>query len=209
MLNISSKETSYPLKVGVTGGIGSGKSVVCRIFGTLGIPVFEADKVARLLIETDANLRQKLSSLLGDAIFTVPGQVDRKKMAALIFGDEQLLEQVNSMVHPAVRAEFSSWHRLQKSVYVIQEAAILFESGAYRQMDITIHVSADEALRTDRVVKRDHISAEQVRKRMNHQWTDVRKSGLADYEIVNDGKHFLTSQVIEIHNKILNYGKIC
>ena len=209
MLNTSLNKTEQPLSVGVTGGIGSGKSLVCKIFGTFGIPVFEADKEARLLLEKDDTIRKQLSHLLGNEIFPAPGIVDRAKMAGIIFNDPYLLSQVNLIVHPAVRDLFASWRNRQQSAYVIQEAAILFETGGYHHMDLMVHVSAPEATRINRVTERDRISPEQVRTRMANQWTDERKSALADFVILNDGSHFLIKQVIEIHNKIVQHGKIC
>lgn len=209
MWSTSLNKSNQPWSVGVTGGIGSGKTMVCKIFGALGVPVFEADKEARLLLEKDDSTRNQLSLLLGKDIFPGPGVVDRAAMAKLIFSDKELLGRVNRIVHPVVRRRFAEWRATRHAVYVIQEAAILFETGGYLDMDLMVHVSAPEELRIRRVTDRDQVTQEQVRSRMTNQWTDERKSALADFVILNDGNSFLIKQVIELHNKIVQHGKIC
>jgi dephospho-CoA kinase len=208
MLNTSSKNRQQPLKIGITGGIGSGKSVVCRIFAILGIPVFGADLEARRIIDHDPEIREALSQLLGREIFPASGVTDRKKMAVAIFNNRELLHKVNSIVHPAVRRRFTEWWQIQESPYVIQEAAILFESGASGLMDLNILVTAPVEVRIDRVMQRDRISREQVQERMDNQWPDEKKSSLADFVILNDGNQLLIEQVMDIHHKILKHGKI-
>jgi len=196
------------LTIGITGGIGSGKSTVCKIFKLLGIPVFEADVVAKLLINSNADIRDGLVGLLGKNIYEKNGKVDRKILAGLIFNDDILLEKVNNLVHPAVRNEFTQWLQKQNSDYIIHEAAILFESGFYKMMDYTILVSAPENIRIGRVIKRDDISPELVRLRIKKQWTDEIKRVLASIELVNDNNKLLIPQILEIDKKLKKYGKI-
>lgn len=209
MSNISSRNRHLPLKVGVTGGIGSGKSVVCRIFSILGIPVFEADTEARRIIDHDPEIRKALSQLLGREVFPEPGVTDRKKMAHAIFNNQEILNEVNAIVHPAVRQRFKEWWLSQETPYVVQEAAILFESGASGLMDLNILITAPDEVKAARIVKRDGFSIQQVRERMDNQWPDARKLPLADFVIHNDGHQFLIEQVMDIHQKILKHGKIC
>lgn len=209
MLNTLSNETNLPLKVGLTGGIGSGKSLVCHILKILKIPVFEADREAKKVMETDSEVRRALIELFGSSAYTAEGILDRKRMAEIIFRDKDSIQKVNSIVHPAVRKSFFLWWKQQQSPYVVQEAAILFESGAYQLMDINILVTAPVGMRIQRVMSRDGISREQVEARMNNQWPDSEKSVLADFIIRNDESEFLVSQVLEIHKKVLNYGKVC
>lgn len=209
MSNTSSKATSKPVKVGITGGIGSGKSTVCQIFRILNIPVFEADTEAKILMENDPAVREALTSLMGPGLYAPAGKLNRSWMAERIFNDKSLLEKVNGIVHPAVRGHFSSWYAGQSSPYIIQEAAILFESGAYQLMDLNITVTAPEELRIQRVMARDGVQYEKVKSRMEHQWPEEKKVGLSDFLIHNDESEFLVVQVLKIHQKLLNYGKVC
>lgn len=196
------------IKVGITGGIGSGKSTVCKIFKLIGIPVFEADKVAKYLINSDEKIRNELIQLFGNNIYDSNKKLNKKMLADLIFNDESLLEKVNNLVHPAVRNEFILWHQKQNSKYTVHEAAILFESGFYKMMDFTILVSAPEIPRIERVVKRDKIKPELVESRMSKQWNDEDKRKLASIELVNDNKHLLIPQILEIDKKLKTNGKI-
>lgn len=208
MSNTSSKKNNLPLKIGVTGGIGSGKSLVCQIFKTLKVPVFEADREAKVIIDSDSHTRQALEKLLGNGILGPDGKINRHAMAGIIFNDQELLKEVNAIIHPAVRHRFNSWHAEQKSRYIIQEAAILFESGVFRMMDMNIVVTAPEEMRIRRVMQRDGVTKEKVYERMKNQWPEEEKVAMADYIIRNDESQSLIQQVLEIHQKILNYGKI-
>jgi dephospho-CoA kinase len=196
------------LSVGVTGGIGSGKSTVCKIFSLLGIPVFVADTEAKLLMNSNPEIRKGLTELFGESIYKQDNSLDREKLANLIFNNNELLEKVNRLVHPVVRNEFINWKNSQDSVYVIHEAAILFESGFYKMMDYTILVSAPEEIRIKRVSERDNIEDEKVRQRINKQWTDEEKRILASIEIVNDNKKLIIPQILEIDKNLKMYGKI-
>lgn len=196
------------IKIGVTGGIGSGKTTVCEIFKLLDITVFEADRVAKELMNSNVEVKNELILLFGDKIYGPDKKLNRKMLADLIFNDESLLEKVNNLVHPAVRNEFILWHQKQNSEYVVHEAAILFESGFYKMMDFTILVSAPKELRIERVVKRNKIPAELVESRINKQWNDEDKRKLASFELVNDNKHLLIPQILEIDKKLKTDGKI-
>ena len=196
------------LKIGITGGIGSGKSTICRIFKILGIPVFEADLVAKQLLQSNAEIRKGLIHLFGEGVYLEDGTVNRKKLAEIIFNDDVQLAKMNALVHPVVRNEFHEWVKQQNSLYVIHEAAILFESGFYKLMDFPILVSAPEEERIQRVAKRDGVSEKQVKERMAKQWTDEEKRKLADYEIVNDNKNPVLPEIIKIDKRLKEHGKI-
>ncbi len=209
MSNTSSKRTDLPPLIGITGGIGSGKSLVCEVFRNLGIPVFEADLVARNLYQTDQTLKEEMIRLFGAEVYGSDGKIDRKHLASSIFSSQETLEQVNQLVHPRVREAFHQWHSVQTAPYVLHEAAILFESGFHRMMDATILVTAPGELRIQRVMKRDHISRESVLARMNNQWDESRKVNLADYLICNDGSQLILEQILDIDKKIKADGKFC
>jgi dephospho-CoA kinase len=196
------------LTIGITGGIGSGKSTVCQIFKILGIPVFEADVVAKTLINSNIEIKNGLVALFGKEIYGSDNRINRKMLANLIFNDDKLLEQVNRLVHPVVRNEFINWMKTQDSEYIIHEAAILFESGFYKIMDYTILVSAPEEMRIDRVTKRENLTPEMVRDRMAKQWPDEEKRKLANLELVNDNKKLIIPQILEIDKNLKTHGKI-
>jgi len=194
------------IKVGITGGIGSGKSTVCKVFRVLGIPVFEADSVAKKLLNNDLQIREQLIQLFGASVYLPDGTIDRKYLAGIVFSNSPLLGQLNSIVHPAVRKAFNEWYLTQNAPYIIHEAAILFESGFYKMMDKTITVVTDENERIERVVKRDEITAELVRQRMKNQWSDEEKIKLADFVIGNNDRELIIPQIVEIDKKIKAHG---
>lgn len=196
------------LKIGITGGIGSGKSTICEVFRLLGIPVFEADKVAKNLLNENQVIKNGLIHLFGNDIYTAENTVDRKKLASIIFNDDIQLQNVNKLVHPAVREEFQNWFESQDAPYVIHEAAILFESGFYKMMDYTILVTAPESERITRVANRDGLSEKMILERMKKQWDDNKKRDLATVELVNDNKNLLIPEIIEIDKNLKKYGKI-
>jgi dephospho-CoA kinase len=196
--------------LGITGGIGSGKSTVCRMFEILGVPVFSADAVAKTMLNNDKKLRESLQSLFGDEIYMPDGNLDRKKLASIIFAHPGSLQQVNELVHPVVRKEFYRWMEKHKQLtYVIHEAAILFESGFHSLVDFTLLVSAPEEQRISRVMKRDGISEEKVRERMRNQWTDDKKAAMADYILNNNNRMLLIPVILNIHDKLKLNGSIC
>lgn len=191
------------IKVGLTGGIGSGKTLVSEIFIHLGVPVFNADFEAKRILNSDHELIQLLKSNFGDIY--VQNKLNREKLASIIFNDQDALKKINSLVHPRVRERFKKWseNQLQAS-YILEEAAILFESNVHKELDLTINVHADELIRIDRVVKRDKTNIEAVKSRMKNQLSDFDRIKLADYTIYNNGNKMLLPQVLDIHYKILN-----
>ena len=204
-MNTSSK-IKRMIKIGITGGIGSGKSTVCRVFAALGIPVFEADHSAKELMNSDKEIHKRLVSIFGNAVYLPDHTIDRKYLAEIVFNDSSLLSELNAVVHPVVRQSFFDWCEQQQSPYVIHEAAILFESGFYKLMDKTIAVIANEEERIQRVVKRDKTSMELVRQRIRNQWSDQQRMALADYVISNNEIDLITPQIIEIDKNIRAHG---
>jgi len=194
--------------IGITGGIGSGKSTVCSVYRVLGVPVFEADTEAKKLINTNSVLKTGLIDLFGRDIYTTDGTINRNKLAGIIFNDEVQLMKVNELIHPVVRAEFKNWAEKQTAPYVLHEAAILFESGFYKMMDFTILVSAPEEIRINRVTSRDNSTAAAVKERIDKQWPDEKKRKLATVEIINDNKELILPQIIKIDKQLKEYGKI-
>ncbi|MBN2349746.1 MAG: dephospho-CoA kinase [Bacteroidales bacterium] len=190
------------LKVGITGGIGSGKSTVCKIFGILGIPVFDSDAEANKITDKNPEVKKELIQLFGKNIYTGNG-LDRKKLAAIIFEDKKSLKKVNDLIHPRVGLAFSDWLKTQASQYIIQEAAILFESGAYQFMDKIITISAPEDLRISRILTRKNMTAEKAHEIINTQWTDEQKIKMSDYVIINDQQTLILPQVLHIHHSLL------
>ena len=186
-------------KVGVTGGIGSGKSLVCKIFRCLNVPVFSADDEAKALLETDSEIRLVLTGFFGKELY-LSGKLNKQMLADIIFNDRKNLEIVNNAIHPAVLERFTEWCTCQtKSAYVIMEAAIIFETGTDSFLDKVVNISAPEAIRIERVCKRDSVSKEKVIERINNQFTEKERKKMADINLVNDGKMMLLPQVLEVH----------
>ncbi len=194
------------MKVGLTGGIGSGKTLVCSVLEKLGVAVYYADSEARRLMNSDPELVLQISGLFGNKAYE-GGILNREFLAQRVFKDKVLLTRLNELVHPAVRKDFSRWASEQKpAFYVVEEAAILFESGSDRNMDLTIGVFAEKELRVQRVMQRDGIAREQVRVRINSQMNEKEKMEKADIVIYNDGKLMILPQIINMHNAILKRG---
>lgn len=192
------------LKVGITGGIGSGKTTVCRMFELLGIPVFYADDEAKKVMHTDKLLREELLQNFGPAVYSNRGELDRKYLAEIVFRDEEELRKLNALVHPAVFRAFDQWvEKYQDAPYIIKEAALLFESDSYKMCDTTIVVKAPENVRIARVMKRDRVNAEQVRQRMNKQLSEEKKEELAEHILINDESVLLIPQILVLHQKLL------
>lgn len=190
--------------VGLTGGIGSGKSTVCKIFEVLNVPVFYADQEAKALYES-SQVIEAITNILGKYILNTEGKIDRKKMAASVFEDSEKLLQIQQLIHPLVKKRFEEWSELfqKEALYCIREAAILIESGAYKDCDKIIVVTAPEKLRIQRVIKRENCSEQEVKSRMAHQMREEERLKYADFVINNDGHHPLIRQVIQIHHQIL------
>lgn len=192
------------LKLGLTGGIGSGKTLVCNILEKLGVPVYFADTAARELMAVDSELKAGIIRMFGKEAYGKDG-LNRRYLAEAVFGNPERLSLLNELVHPAVRRDFTQWIEEQEEApYVVEEAAILFESGASTLMDLSVLVYAPEELRITRVMKRDGIGREEVMKRMGHQMSEERKMELADHVLFNDGSRMLLPQVIDLHDKMLN-----
>jgi len=190
------------IKVGLTGGIGTGKTVVSRIFSELQIPVFSGDTEAKKAY-ADAAVLEKVRKSFGEEVFE-NGAVSYKKLAQIVFNDPAKLEELNSIIHPFLFSSFKKWMKEHKNApYVIMEAAILYESSFHQLFDKIITVSAPEELCIERVTKRDGTSREEVIKRMQHQLADNIKTAKADFVIINDGVSMLLPQVFEVHRKLL------
>lgn len=194
------------IKVGITGGIGSGKSTICQFFRTIGIPVFEADTEAKKLVNNSESIRYQLKALFGRDIYLPNKTIDRKKLASLIFNSPPLLQKVNNIIHPEVRKYFYSWCEEQKTPYIIHEAAIMFESGFYEMMDYTVLVTAPEEMRIQRVMARENTDAESVRARMEKQWKDEQKAKLANFVIRNDGTELVVPQLVKLDKHFRTHG---
>jgi dephospho-CoA kinase len=191
------------LQVGLTGGIGSGKTLVCSILGKLGIPVYSADIEARKLMNSNTELKEGIVKMFGEEAYH-EDSLNREFLSDTVFGDHDKLAMLNGLVHPAVRKDFHRWASGQlEAPYVVEEAAILFESGAFREMDISVLIYAPAEIRINRVMARDHVDREAVLKRMGHQLSEKQKMKLADHIIYNDGVQMLLPQVIEWHSKVL------
>ena len=196
------------LKIGLTGGIGSGKSTVAKVFEVLGIPVYYADETAKRLMNEDQGLKQQLQELFGTAIYT-NGMLNRKHLAGIVFNDPKKLEQLNALVHPLSIADANKWLLQQTTPYAIKEAALIFESGSQQMLDYVIGVYAPAPLRIQRVMNRDNISRGQILSRMNKQIDEEIKMRLCHFVITNDEQQLLIPQVLAIHEKLITpQGKI-
>jgi len=196
------KDRKSVVKLGVTGGIGSGKTSVCRVFNALGIPVFSADQEAKQIMENEDGIIRRINSITGKNLYAT-GSLNRKELATLIFNDNILLEKVNSLVHPVVIEHFIKWVIEQTSPYVIMEAAILFESGASKFVDRIATIIAPIEERVERVFHRSGLSREQVLERMKNQMGDDSRIKLSDYVISNSENDMIIPAVLKIHEDIL------
>lgn len=193
------------LKVGITGGIGSGKTTVCRIFETLGIPVFYADTAAKQIMVEDTVLINGINNVFGKESYFDDGSLNNKHIAGIVFNNTEELAKLNRLVHPAVFRAFEHWAAALTSdaPYILKEAALLFESGSYELCDLNILVIAPEQLKLDRVMQRDGVSADAVKARMDKQFTDRQKVKLADHIIRNNENESLIDQVLQLHQLFL------
>lgn len=191
------------LRIGVTGGIGSGKSTVCKVFSLLGIPIYAADEQAKRLMTKEEGLKKKILSTFGSKAYTVEGELNRPFLANTVFSDPEKLESLNALVHPAVAADFDAWANTQTSPYVIKEAALLFETDAVKQLDYVINVSSPLKIRMDRVLLRDpHRSEMQVNQIIDQQLPDEQKNERADFIVKNQENKLIIPQVLDLHNKL-------
>lgn len=195
-------------KVGITGGIGSGKTTVCKIFEVLGIPVFYADSAAKAIMNTDQALVAGIKAAFGNEAYHQDDALNRKYLAKIVFNDDAELARLNALVHPAVFRAFEVWAKNQHAVpYVLKEAALLFESGSNKLCDKMILVTAPQELKIKRVIERDAITATEVLSRMSKQFTDEQKSSLADFAVINDENQLLIPQVLKLHEQFLSLSR--
>ena len=194
-----------PLQIGITGGIGSGKSIICKIFQSLGIPIYDADLNAKLLMTEDKFLITAIKKHFSDDAYLSDNQLNRKYIAGKVFGNRQQLDLLNSLVHPAVGTHYKHWVQSQTDKpYVIKEAALLCESGAYKMLDKIITVEAPVDIRINRVLLRDtHRSAKDTQAIIDNQLTDKNRREKADFIITNDDKTAVIPQVIKLHKKFI------
>ncbi|HEY8400740.1 MAG TPA: dephospho-CoA kinase [Cytophagaceae bacterium] len=193
------------LKIGITGGIGAGKSLVAKVFNVLGVPVYDADKRAKWLMNSDPYIIKEIKLLFGEQSYTSQG-LDSRFIAGKVFNNQPMLDRLNAIVHPQVGLDFIHWSKEQSGVpYVLKEAALMFEANSDKQLDRVIVVSAPLEVRIKRVLKRDPFrTREQVKAIIDKQMPEQRKVELADFVIINDDKTLIIPQVIEVHNKIVS-----
>jgi len=196
-------------KVGITGGIGSGKTTVCKVFEVLGIPVFYADTVAKEIMVSDQLLVEGVISTFGEESYTPEGELNKKHLASIVFNNEAELAKLNNLVHPAVFRAFEVWVKQidQKVPYIVKEAALLFESDSYKMCDTSILVTAPLSMKLERVMHRDQVSTDQVKARMDKQMSDEEKAKMADHFVVNDEQNSIIEQVLALHRQFLVVAK--
>ena len=194
------------LKVGLTGGIGSGKSTVAQIFEVLGIPVYYADIAAKKIMNEDEDLRSAITNIFGEPAYT-NNILDRKYISSIVFSDPAKLEQLNALVHPATKKDGEAWMQEQTSPYAIHEAALIFEAKVSDRLDIVIGVSSPIELRIKRAMERDKVSREEVLKRMDQQLDEEVKMSKCDFVLINDEQQLLIPQVLELHEKLIALSK--
>lgn len=192
------------LKIGITGGIGSGKTTICQIFATLGVPIYFADVRAKEIMISKADVIHQIKKIFGDNAYTTNGQLNRKHIADKAFHNKSLLQQLNAIVHPAVFEDTLNWYQTHHDkAYTLYEAAILFESGSYKLLDKIITVFAPLEDRIERTIKRDGISRNEVLERIDKQLSEEEKIKRADFVIYNDQSKSLIEQVLSIHQQII------
>jgi dephospho-CoA kinase len=196
------------LKIGITGGMGSGKTTVCKVFETYGVAVYYADDRAKLVMNENAELRTQLKAFFGDDIYAENNQLNRAKLAQMVFGDVDLLRKLESVVHPAVALDFEEWvnqKHFSGKAYIVKEAALLFESGSYKTLDQVVLVKAPLEERIERIIKRDNCSRETALQRIEKQWPDEKKEPLSQHILYNTQNRLLLPQIIQLH-KLFSQG---
>ena len=189
------------LKVGLTGGIGSGKTTVANIFEVLGIPVYYADDAAKILMDEDENVKRAIINNFSKAAYK-EGRLDRKYISDIVFTNADKLALLNSIVHPATIKDSDKWIQNQRSPYIIKEAALLFESGSHQKLDYVIGVKAPLELRILRTIKRDNVSHNEVLARMDKQMNEEKKLSLCNFIVINDEQQLVIPQILELHEKL-------
>ena len=191
------------LRIGLTGGIGSGKSIVSKIFMALNIPVYDADKAAKKLMNEKPDLKERIKKAFGENSY-LDNELNRSYISAQVFNNPEKLSLLNSLVHPATIRDAEDWMSMQTAPYVIKEAALIFESGSQKNLDLVIGVQAPLALRIHRTMMRDNITATQVKSRIDTQLDEELKMQLCDYVIINDEQHLLIPQVLALHDQFIS-----
>jgi dephospho-CoA kinase len=195
----SSPNAKAPLQIGVTGGIGSGKSIVCRVLKIMGIPVFESDLVSRQILNTNPFVISQVKRLFGEVAYNPDGSANRSFIASAVFENRELLLQLNAIIHPAVKAAYTDWVALNKDERaVVKEAAIMFESGSNNGLDYVIAIAAPEELRISRVMKRSSLTYERVQQIISQQLSDSERQMKSDFTIINDEKIPVLKQLLDI-----------
>jgi len=190
------------LKIGITGGIGAGKSIITRVFSVLGAPVYDADRQAKWLMDNDPQLKENIIAAFGDQAYNEEGNLNRTYLAEMVFEDADKVATLNQLVHPAVGRDFERWVSTQSTPYIIKEAALLVEAGSYKELDKILLVTAPEKMRIRRVMKRDpQRKLEQVQAIISRQLSDSEKMRVADYVIKNDHTGLLVPQLLELHHQ--------
>ena len=190
------------IKVGLTGGIGSGKSTVAQIFEVLGIPVFYADFEAKKIMNEDEELKKEIIKNFGDESYS-DGKLNRSYLASFVFSNKEKLNLLNSLTHPATMKAGDAWMNNQTTPYAIHEAALVFEANVNKRLDYVIGVYSPEPLRIKRVMERDNLTAEEIRQRINQQMNEDEKMKLCDFVLVNDEQQLLMPQVLKLHEKLI------
>jgi dephospho-CoA kinase len=194
------------LNVGLTGGIGSGKTIASKIFEILGIPVYQADEAAKSLMESNPILKNQLIEQFGNDAF-VDGKLNRSYIAEIIFNDKEKLQLINSLVHPYTIQDGIEWMKKQTTPYAIKESALIFESGTQSNFDYIIGISSPQSMRLNRTIKRDNTNRELILEKMEHQLDEQVKMKLCDFVLQNDEETLLTPQVIAVHEKLIALSK--
>jgi len=194
------------LRIGITGGIGSGKTTVAKVFEVLGIPVYYADDAAKRLMNEDGKLKEKIQLQFGNEVYK-NGQLDRKHLAEIVFTSPEKLALLNALVHPVTLKDAEKWMQQQSTPYAIKEAALIFESGAQEHLDHVIGVTAPAPLRIQRTMHRDSITREEVMARMDKQMDETIKMKLCDFVLVNNEQEMLLPQILLLHEKLLVLAK--
>ncbi|MGL4364517.1 MAG: dephospho-CoA kinase [Bacteroidales bacterium] len=192
------------IKVGITGGIGSGKTFICKALQLLSIPIFFSDCETKAMYNDTPDIQSALIAIFGKDIFNESNRLNRRKLAQLVFNTPSLLEQLNMIAHPAIAKRFLNWVNQQTAPYVVQEAALIFETNSCCYLDKVIGVIAPERLRIERVIQRDHITEYEIKQRIMHQLSNDEIKCKSDFVIINDGKEVLLPQILQIHKALLN-----
>ena len=190
------------IKVGITGGIGAGKSTVSKYLQHLSFPIFNSDLVSREILMTDKSIHQSIKERWGGQVI-INGEINRVEVAKIVFSNEEELTFLNHLLHPKVASSFDSFCKESDSPIVFKEAAIMFESGAYKLMDKLLNVHCDERIRIQRVISRDQVNEQEVKNRIARQWTDAQRKEASDFTIVNNGDNMLIPQIQEVLKSLI------